>query len=333
MEENQAPPKSIEPFVVEEPQEPQRRNRAQDRDAELPAIEESVPEAPPVSADEPIKADAGWFAPVDEAVSETPAVEFDVRRASSILESLLLVSSEPLPVDKACRLLGDVSREQLEEVFLALREKYPPETSGILVEQVARGFQFRTSPANQEHVRKLFDVKPPRFSRAALETVAIIAYRQPLTRQEIESVRGVDCAGALKTLMDRRLVRVVGKKDTPGKPFLFGTTREFMEVFGLGSLKELPSMREIEEYLASSVATPVESARETLDLPFADGVAETGVAMEGDQPPQADGHGESESHGATSVDTASGDTAAEDEKLAADTNSVEADEPPSTDVD
>jgi hypothetical protein len=135
------------------------------------------------------------------------------------------------------------------------------------VEKVAKGVQLRTNPANQEHVRKLFDVKPPRFSRAALETVAIVAYKQPLTRQEIEQIRGVDCAGSLKTLMERRLVRVVGKKDVPGKPFLFGTTREFMEVFSLGSLRELPSMREIEEYLSASTATQVEPGRPGLDLP------------------------------------------------------------------
>ena len=136
------------------------------------------------------------------------------------------------------------------------------------MEKVAKGVQFRTNPANQEHVRKLFEVKPPRFSRAALETVAIVAYKQPLTRQEIEQIRGVDCAGSLKTLMERRLVRVVGKKDVPGKPFLFGTTREFMEVFGLGSLSDLPSMREIEEYLSSSAATPVDAGRPGLELPL-----------------------------------------------------------------
>jgi segregation and condensation protein B len=230
-------------------EEPQDRHRAE--------------AAGPISVDELLK--------VDDSGETAPEVSsVDLRRAASILESLLLVSSEPLAVEKARQILGDLTRERFEEVFLALREKYPPESSGILVEKVAKGVQFRTNPANQEHVRKLFDVKPPRFSRAALETVAIIAYKQPLTRQEIEQIRGVDCAGSLKTLMERRLVRVVGKKDVPGKPFLFGTTREFMEVFGLGSLGELPSMREIEEYLSSSAATPVDAGRPGLELPFAD---------------------------------------------------------------
>jgi len=243
MEKNPNPttPTSIDAQEVEEPQD---RHRS----------ENSPKEAGPVSVDELLSGDAAA-----EAGPEVPPV--DLQRAASILESLLLVSSEPLSADKARQLLGELSREQFEEVFSLLREKYPPESSGILVEKVAKGVQLRTNPANQEHVRKLFEVKPPRFSRAALETVAIIAYKQPLTRQEIEQIRGVDCAGSLKTLMERRLVRVVGKKDVPGKPFLFGTTREFMEVFGLGSLSDLPSMREIEEYLSSSAATPVEAGR------------------------------------------------------------------------
>ena len=250
MEENPnpTPSTSIDFQAVEEPQD---RHRA----------EPSPEDAGPISVDELLNPDAAG-----EAGPEVPPV--DLLRAASILESLLLVSSEPLSVEKARQILGDLTREQFEEVFLVLREKYPPESSGILVEKVAKGVQLRTNPANQEHIRKLFEVKPPRFSRAALETVAIIAYKQPLTRQEIEQIRGVDCAGSLKTLMERRLARVVGKKDVPGKPFLFGTTREFMEVFGLGSLGELPSMREIEEYLASSSATHVGAGRPGIDLPL-----------------------------------------------------------------
>jgi len=168
----------------------------------------------------------------------------------------------------------------MREVLALLRAKYPADSSGVLVEEVAKGFQFRTNPANQEHVRRLFDVKPPRFSRAALETLAIIAYKQPLTRQEIEQIRGVDCAGSLKTLMDRRLVKVMGKKNVPGKPFLFGTSREFMETFSLGSLSELPSMREIEDFLAASTGTPVEEGRPTMHLPA---ILDGGIEQGGDE--------------------------------------------------
>jgi len=230
---------------------------------------------PPAPA-EPIGVDE-LLSPGLEAGREPPGPEADLPRAASILESLLLVSTEPVAVDKARRLLGGLSRSQVREVHAILQSKYPAETSGILVEEVAKGFQFRTNPANQEHVRRLFDVKPPRFSRAALETLAIVAYKQPLTRQEIEQIRGVDCAGALKTLMDRRLVKVAGKKDVPGKPFLFGTTREFMETFSLGSLSELPSMREIEDFLAASTGTPVEPGRPGMQLPaILDGGIEQG---------------------------------------------------------
>lgn len=271
-------------------------------------MEETPKPNPPTASEPPASADPPGGTPspvepisVDELLRTAPGEETepprpgaDLSRAASILESLLLVSTEPIPIDKARQLLGGLNRAQVREVLAILREKYPADSSGILVEEVARGFQFRTSPANQEHVRRLFDAKPPRFSRAALETLAIIAYKQPLTRQEIEQIRGVDCAGSLKTLMDRRLVKVMGKKDVPGKPFLFGTTREFMETFSLGSLAELPSMREIEDFLAASTGTPVEASRPPMHLPaipdgdieqggeeLAASLAETGPVEEG----------------------------------------------------
>jgi segregation and condensation protein B len=243
---------------------------------------------PPAAADPPTAPSASGEAisvdlllrPASEAGTEPPEPGADLPRAASILESLLLVSTEPIPVDKARQLLGGLNRAQVREVLALLRVKYPAVSSGILVEEVARGFQFRTNPANQEHVRRLFDVKPPRFSRAALETLAIIAYKQPLTRQEIEQIRGVDCAGSLKTLMDRRLVKVMGKKDVPGKPYLFGTTREFMETFSLGSLSELPSMRDIEDFLAVSTGTPLEGGRPTMHLPA---IPDGGIEQGGDE--------------------------------------------------
>lgn len=190
----------------------------------------------------------------------------DVARSCSIVESLLLVSEQPLAFEKIGQILGGAGREKVREVVAALREKYPADRSGILIEEVARGIQFRTNPANQEHVRRLFETKPARFSRPALETLAVVAYKQPVTRTEIEQIRGVDCAASLKTLMERRLVRVMGKKDVPGRPFLFGTTREFLEVFGLPSLADLPSMRDIEEFLAAGTggAVPAPPAQKEL---------------------------------------------------------------------
>ena len=242
-------------------------------------MEENPSNPTPTDPEEPISVDDLLKGP-GEAGEGPQAPAANLFRAASILESLLLVSAEPLSFEKIRQLLGGISRAEFREVVRILQEKYPPGSSGILVEEVAKGLQFRTNPANQEQVRKLFDAKPPRFSRAALETLSIIAYKQPATRQEIEQIRGVDCAGALKTLMERRLVKVVGKKDVPGKPFLFGTTREFMEVFSLGSLSDLPSMREIEEFLAASTATPVEAPRPGFHLPA---VPEGGIEQGGDE--------------------------------------------------
>jgi segregation and condensation protein B len=205
--------------------------------------------------------------------------ERDLARAASVLESLLLVSLQPLPFERIGELLGGLTKQEVREVVRIVRNKYSADASGILVEEVARGIQLRTNPANQEYVRKLFDSRPLRFTRPSLETLAVVAYHQPVTRLEMEQIRGVDCAGALKTLMERRLVKVVGKKDVPGRPFLFGTTREFLEVFSLSSLSELPSMRDIEDFLAAKTGTPVPEPSPGPDF-FADFGGQTGEGAE-----------------------------------------------------
>ncbi len=197
----------------------------------------------------------------------------DPARCASILESLLLVSTQPLGWEKIGQILGGLTRDQVGEVVAALKRKYASDSSGILIEEVAKGLQLRTNPANQEYVRQLFEARPARFTRPSLETLAVIAYRQPVTRTEIEHIRGVDCAASLKTLMERRLVKVVGKKDVAGRPFLFGTTREFLEVFGLATLSDLPSMRDIEDFLAAATGGVVPEGPSQPDL-FAEGEGE-----------------------------------------------------------
>lgn len=215
-----------------------------------------------------------------------------LRRAVSVVESLLLVSARPLPLEKIGALAGVSDRAQLRRLVDLLKEKYAPESSGILVEEISRGLQLRTNPANQEHVRRLFEARPVRFSRPSLETLAVVAYRQPVTRLEIEQIRGVDCAGALRTLMDRRLIKVMGKKDVPGRPFLFGTTREFLEVFGLNALSDLPSMRDIEDFLERATGALAPRAEGSPGLP-SEGFAEP-EAGEGEDPGAVEeaGHGE-----------------------------------------
>jgi segregation and condensation protein B len=217
----------------------------EDAPGDLEGVAEEDDGAPPSAA-------AGEGAPGAAEGAVAPEDVLPLERLVSIVESLLLLSPHPLTLDRIGKILGGLPRPRVREVAEALKARHEADGSGIVVEEVGKALQLRTNPLNKEYVKALFEVKPVRFSRAALETLSIIAYRQPVTRQEMEEIRGVDCAGALKTLMERRLVKVAGKKDVPGKPFLFGTTREFMEVFGLPSLADLPSLREIEDYLRES---------------------------------------------------------------------------------
>lgn len=118
---------------------------------------------------------------------------------------------------------------------------------GFYLQEVAGGFQMRTRPEHSEWIKRYLQPNPVRLSRAALETLAIVAYKQPVIRADIEQIRGVDCGGILRTLLERRLVRVLGRREIPGRPLIYATTRFFLEVFGLKDLKDLPTPKEIEE--------------------------------------------------------------------------------------
>ena len=134
---------------------------------------------------------------------------------------------------------------------------YAQKESGLQLEEVAEGFQFRTRPESADYIQKLIHSRPYRFSRAALETLAIIAYRQPVTRAEVEYLRGVDSGGVFKTLLEKQLIRILGKKDVPGRPLIYGTTREFLEFFGLRDLSTLPTLKEFSELTPESLETEV----------------------------------------------------------------------------
>ena len=166
------------------------------------------------------------------------------------LEAVLFASAEPITLVKLQEIFAadGVDGTELKEAVWVLQQGYADR--GLELLEVASGYQLRTRPELRPWLARLEKQRPVRFSRAALETLSSVAYRQPVTRAEIEEVRGVDCGGVLKTLLDRTLVRIVGKKDVPGRPLLYGTTRTFLEVFGLESLGSLPSLREIDEILA-----------------------------------------------------------------------------------
>ncbi len=192
--------------------------------------------------------------------AETPEEEetLDVRaHLSGILESLLLATEEPLTVRRMMVLTRLADPEAITGALEKLKEEYS--TRGIQLQSVAGGWQLRTNPEYSFLVQRLVAGRPVRLTRAQTETLAIVAYRQPITRPEIDDIRGVDSGGTLRILLDRNLVRVLGKKEEPGRPLLYGTTKEFLMFFNLSELAELPTLREFSE-LSSDSAAVVEKA-------------------------------------------------------------------------
>jgi segregation and condensation protein B len=174
----------------------------------------------------------------------------DNQKLKPILEALLSATDKPLAINFMYDLFsGDIdqpSKDDIRQAIHELVEQYVG--SGIELKQVASGFRFQIRPAYETWVARLWDQKPPRYSRALLETVALIAYRQPITRGEIEDIRGVSVStNIIKTLQEREWVKPLGHKDVPGRPTLYGTTKEFLDYFNLKSLNELPMLSEIKD--------------------------------------------------------------------------------------
>lgn len=165
----------------------------------------------------------------------------------SIIEALILASEAPLVLEKICAVLPEIEKTLIDKAVGELIEEYKERQGGICLQEVAGGLQFRTRPELGEWVKRLKSTKPASLSSAALETLAIVAYRQPIVKSEIESIRGVDVGYQLKSLLEKKLVRIVGRKDVPGKPIIYGSTKRFLEVFNLKDLSELPTLRELKE--------------------------------------------------------------------------------------
>jgi segregation and condensation protein B len=174
-------------------------------------------------------------------------------RLVSILESLLFAAAKPLKVQELRKVLAETTKHQIQ---LALKHLMAVTAErGVVLAQVAGGFQFRTHPENAVWVQKMLQSKPARLSRTQIETLAIVAYRQPITRPEIDDVRGVDSGAVLKTLLERELIQIVGKKEEPGRPLLYGTTVRFLEFFNLRSLRDMPTLRDFRDLSEESKAT------------------------------------------------------------------------------
>ena len=186
----------------------------------------------------------------------------DIHDLIPLAEALIFAADGPIKAERMAEAL-DVPLADIREAIEALEVDYAERPRGFFLQDVAGGYQLRTRPEYAEYLRKLGRSRPFRFSRPALESLAIIAYRQPVTRSEIEYLRGVDSGSVLKTLLEKRLVRILGKKDVPGKPMIYGTTREFLELFGLPDLSSLPTLSEFSELAPD---TETEALMESLPL-------------------------------------------------------------------
>lgn len=188
------------------------------------------------------------------------------------LEAILFVSSAPVPRAKLLELFDEGEREQAAEALEAVLARYAGDSRGVMVEDVGGGVRLATRPEMGGWLRRFFEVSGgTKLTMASLETMAIVAYRQPVTGPEIQELRGVNSAGVLKTLLERRLIRITGRKEVVGKPFLYGTTKEFLVHFGLNSLKDLPPLEEFEETFGSGDAGAVAGLSEMAGLAQAAG--------------------------------------------------------------
>ena len=174
-----------------------------------------------------------------------------------IIESLLFVSDGPITIERIREVAAVGDKQVIRDALSELSQEYEARKGGFLLSEVAGGYQIRTRPEYNEYIKRLIQPPPVRLSKAALETLAIIAYKQPLLRSDIEHIRGVDSGGVLRMLLERKLVRILGRKDIPGRPLIYGTTRQFLEVFDLKDLRELPTPKEIVE-LGSALEEIVE---------------------------------------------------------------------------
>lgn len=175
-----------------------------------------------------------------------------------VVEALLFVSDKPLTLKQVADVCEGAETADIKQVLQELMELYNTPEKGIQIIEVAGGYQFSTHPDCADYLKKLYSTRRVfRLSAPSLETLAIVAYKQPVTRAEIEFIRGVNVDGVIKTLEERELIRIKGRKEVPGKPILYGTTEEFLHYFGLKSLQDLPT---IEEFTARALESTAQDS-------------------------------------------------------------------------
>ena len=173
----------------------------------------------------------------------------DDGKIRGIIEALLFVSERPLSLERIKEVFEDKEIREVERIISKLKDEYETENKGMRIVEVAGGWQLVTNPEYSEFLKKFYQrTEGEKLTTASLETLAIIAYKQPLTRLDVESIRGVDSQGVLKNLLEKGLVCITGRKDTVGRPFVYRTTRLFLEHFGLKSTEELPNLEEFRDF-------------------------------------------------------------------------------------
>ena len=194
--------------------------------------------------------------PAEAKTSEVAAAE----EAAATVEAILFTSDSPVPAAKIAQ-IGDLPGQRVvKKSIAALNARYEAVGSAFRIEEIAGGFQMLTCPEYHDVLSRLLKArKDARLSQAAMETLAIVAYRQPILRADIEAIRGVACGEVLRGLMEKQLVKIVGRADVIGRPMLYGSTRRFLEAFGLASLKDLPN---VEELRTGAADTPAPSAEQ-----------------------------------------------------------------------
>ncbi len=241
-------------------------------DPYTPGAEPSEPDADAATAEASVAAedldatvnltgDLSAIAPADTA-EEARSSEVSRAHLRGLLEALVFASDGPQKASDLAK-AATANVKEVRELLASLKTDY--QSRGIQLDEVAGGWVFRTSSAYAPFVRDLTKQKPVRLSRAQVETLAILAYRQPVTRPEIDDIRGVDSGPVLKVLLERDLVRILGKKDEPGRPMIYGTTNAFLEFFGLRSLRDLPTLREFTELTEDSRRVAERELGEVLD--------------------------------------------------------------------
>ena len=186
------------------------------------------------------------------------------KEAKSIIEALLFISEKPLLIEQIKEILPEIDSTAIRSLMDELKQQYQDEKRGLSIIEVAGGFRMTTNPDVAEHIKKFYKSRQrERLTVPSLETLAIVAYRQPVSRLEIESIRGVNVDGVINTLLEKGLIRIAGRKEAVGRPFVYGTTRQFLEYFGLKSLEELPKLEEFSHIPGLTQqevpATPVKS--------------------------------------------------------------------------